>query len=90
MAAARPLIPLSPSFQHTLPSINPWMPCKPISDLMASSLPISLFRRQQGVVAVSVAFDPSGNFDISLQDEEDGKELCYVKASFSVKLHSEL
>ncbi|XP_050106132.1 protein CHLORORESPIRATORY REDUCTION 6, chloroplastic-like isoform X2 [Malus sylvestris] len=67
-------------FQTLLPSCSsrptiiaspiPWVPLKPISDSMAS-LAISQLNRQQGQTAVSVAFNPSRNFDISSYDEEE-------------------
>ncbi|TQD95792.1 hypothetical protein C1H46_018534 [Malus baccata] len=65
------LLPSCSSRQTIIASPIPWVPLKPISDSMAS-LAISQLNRQQGQTAVSVAFNPSRNFDISSYDEEEG------------------
>ncbi|KAG6676753.1 protein CHLORORESPIRATORY REDUCTION 6, chloroplastic [Carya illinoinensis] len=66
----KPIIPLSPSLNQTISSSTPWMSCKPISDPMAF-LHISHSTRPRREVAASVSFNPSGNFDLSLYDDEE-------------------
>nr|GEW98274.1 hypothetical protein [Tanacetum cinerariifolium] len=70
MASIKPFSPISSSLNQTIPSLNPSFSFKPISDI---SLP-SQFSRERGQVSVSVSFNPSGNFDLSLYDEQENVE----------------
>ena len=70
----KPILPLYHSHKQTVSSPTPCISCKPISDPMAS-LQITHPTRPRGQVAVSVAFNPSGKFDFSLTDDEEGNTL---------------
>ncbi|KAL0340441.1 UNVERIFIED_CONTAM: protein CHLORORESPIRATORY REDUCTION 6, chloroplastic [Sesamum radiatum] len=67
MASIRPLYPLScPLKQPTTPSSSPWI--HPKSPHFPSTELHSI--QSQRPVAVSVSFNPSGNLDLSLYDED--------------------
>ncbi|XVE63614.1 hypothetical protein DITRI_Ditri07aG0033700 [Diplodiscus trichospermus] len=68
--AINPLFPLSPSLKQSIPSSTPWVSSKPISVPNANS-DNSHFTRQRGQFAAAVSFNPPGNFDLSLYDNND-------------------
>ncbi|KAK8550163.1 hypothetical protein V6N13_118688 [Hibiscus sabdariffa] len=69
--AINPLLPLSPSLKHNIPSSTPWISCKKSISALIPTLPLSHFTRPRGQVAPFVSFNPSGNFDLSLYGDAD-------------------
>ena len=74
----KPLLPLSPLPKQATSPTTSRVSCKPISDPFPT-LPISHAGCQRGNVAVSVAFNPQGNFDLSLFDDDGNRyKFCIV------------
>uniref|UniRef100_A0A0F7H0M0 Chlororespiratory reduction 6 n=1 Tax=Erodium trifolium TaxID=337410 RepID=A0A0F7H0M0_9ROSI len=65
--AVKPFLPLS--------SLPPWTSCRPISLDALSSPSSKLSTRLRGLVPVSVAFNPSGNYDLPLFEDEDSPKV---------------
>lgn len=80
----KPLLPLSlspnKSCSYSIPSSSSFISCNPISD---STVTFSLLHsnRPRGQISVSVAFNPQGNFDISMFEDEGSK--LYIFHFFS-------
>ncbi|KAI8570561.1 hypothetical protein RHMOL_Rhmol01G0044200 [Rhododendron molle] len=68
--------PISSPLKQSTPSLAPsWISCKlSITDSVSPSLVSSNSSRERGEVAVSVAFDPSGNYELSLFDDEENAQ----------------
>ncbi|XP_028754013.1 protein CHLORORESPIRATORY REDUCTION 6, chloroplastic [Neltuma alba] len=67
--AIKPCLPLSPLLKRSVsPPPNSWVSCKPNFDSLQVSR-LGHYHRPQ--FAASVAFNPQGNFDISMFEEDD-------------------
>ncbi|GMH27302.1 hypothetical protein Nepgr_029145 [Nepenthes gracilis] len=69
MATAKLIFPVHPCITKSAPSLPPWISCKCIFPSMSSPF---ITPRQD--FAASVSFNPSGNFDLPLFDDNDDEE----------------
>lgn len=58
-----------------------------MTDSVSPSLVSSNSSRERGEVAVSVAFDPSGNYELSLFDDEESKQSFHSFVGLTLFCH---